>query len=298
MRRLRSAPVIAIIAILAAAPAAVLAYPRPPAPLVFRKTISDTAEYNAYMAAQNTTDAAARAAALEAFTAAYPASVLHREVLEQTMAAWQQAGDMAKLEDAARKLVEAEPDSVRALAILAAFERSRAVTEADPAEAHRAAEHARTGLARLPGWGPPVEVSDEAYRALLVEMTGIFEGALGYAALTDKDYAAAREHYQRAIAASGGGLQDDYQLAIAELEDEPADATGFWWAAKALSLAKGNDAAAVGISTYASAKYRSYHGASDGWRKIVTAAAAQDQPPQGFAASVTPAPKPEQSASR
>src|SRR5215472_12544466 len=50
-----------------------------------QKVIKDQAEYNAYMTALNTTDPAARAAAMEAFLKQYPNSIVKLEALEQAM---------------------------------------------------------------------------------------------------------------------------------------------------------------------------------------------------------------------
>src|SRR5579884_4037750 len=56
-----------------------------------QKVIKDPAEYNAYMAALNTTDPAAKGAAMEAFVAQYPNSIVKVDALQQAMGAYQQA---------------------------------------------------------------------------------------------------------------------------------------------------------------------------------------------------------------
>ena len=52
-----------------------------------QKVIKDPAEYNAYITALNTTDPAAKAAAMEAFVQQYPNSIVKIDALEQAMAA-------------------------------------------------------------------------------------------------------------------------------------------------------------------------------------------------------------------
>src|SRR5260221_6782875 len=65
-----------------------------------QKTIKDAAEYNAYISATGQTDPGAKAAALEAFVQQYPNSVVKEDALEGAMAAYQQAGNMGKVNDA------------------------------------------------------------------------------------------------------------------------------------------------------------------------------------------------------
>src|SRR5713101_5708499 len=82
-----------------------------------QKSIKDQAEYDTYIAARNTQDPVQRAAALEAFVKQYPRSIGLTDALERIMAAYQEAGNAAKVEDAARRIIVIEPAHVRALAI-------------------------------------------------------------------------------------------------------------------------------------------------------------------------------------
>src|SRR5579862_9297723 len=91
-----------------------------------QKTIKDPAEYNAYMAALNTTDPAQKAEAMVAFNEKYPDSVMHIDTMEQAMAAYQQAGNVAKVEEVAQGILKIAPDNVRALAIVTYLQRARA----------------------------------------------------------------------------------------------------------------------------------------------------------------------------
>ena len=66
-------------------------------------TIKDPAEYNAYTNAVGQSAPAAKAAAIEQFLTQYPNSVVKEEMLEQLMAAYEQAGNADKELDAAKK---------------------------------------------------------------------------------------------------------------------------------------------------------------------------------------------------
>ena len=87
-------------------------------------------------------------------------------------------------------------------------------------------------------------------------------------------------------------MEDVYQLAVADLEMTPLDATGFWYCTKALQLAANaaNKQAADRISAYCKPKYVAYHGGDDGWDVLVSDGAAQGTPPPNFASSIKPAP--------
>ncbi len=88
--------------------------------------IKDPAEYNAYVAAVQQKDTNAKISGLEAFLTQYPNSVMKNQALELLMGAYQQARNMQKTTDTATKLVAADPCNMRALALLAYFDRIRA----------------------------------------------------------------------------------------------------------------------------------------------------------------------------
>ncbi len=68
------------------------------------------------------------------------------------------------------------------------------------------------------------------------------------------------------------------------------DLNGFWYGAKAVSLAQGNQQALGSMLPYLQSRYKKYHGGIDGWDQIVAAAAQQNAPAPEFAASIKPAP--------
>src|SRR6478609_5350001 len=125
-----------------------------------QKVIKDPAEYNAYITALNTTDPAAKGAAMEAFVAQYPNSIVKIDALEQAMGAYQQAANQQKVEQIARQILQIEPNNVRALAIVVFIERNQIKDAATGAKARTDAEK---GLAELPNWKKPEGVSDADY---------------------------------------------------------------------------------------------------------------------------------------
>jgi hypothetical protein len=261
------------------------------APAADAKVVKDPAEYNDYISALNIADPAIKAAAMDAFVAKYPASTAKIDALEQAMAAYQHAGNAAKVEETANRLLELKPDNVRALAIVTYLRRGRA-TQGDSAALGELATGAQRGLDALAHWSKPADASDEAFAAMRKQMTAIFNGALGFATLQAKDYANARRYYQLAFASDPNNLQDVYQLAIADLQAEPMEVDGLWYIAKATALAKDNEAAQQRIGEYGKARYKKYHGSEEGWQELLAAAAGQAAPPPEFGKKIKPAPSP------
>lgn len=250
------------------------------------KVIKDPAEYNAYMTAVNVQDAGQRATAMDAFLNQYPNSIMKPEALDWALAGYQASGNQAKLQETANKILQLNPNSVNALAILTYFERA----SGDPAKAAKARQDGEKGLQELDKWTPSPDQSAADAKKMKDQMTVIFAGAAGYGALQAKDYPAAKDFYLKSVKIQPDNLQDVYQLGIASLESTPVDPLGFWYIAKAVNLSKGNDAAVKQINAYGQSKYKKYHGGTDGWDQIVAAAATQTAPPADFA--IKPAPTP------
>lgn len=260
------------------------------------KTIKDPAEYNAYIAALNTQDPAAKAAAMEAFVQQYPHSVMLEDALEQSMAGYQQAGNTQKVLEKARQILALDAGHIRALAIITYVDRSIATAgKADsPPALKEACASAQTGLQHLPTWPKPEGTSDADFGKLKEQMAEIFNGAAGFCALNSKDYMGARGYYLKAIEHDPNDLQNTYQLAISYLETDPIDLQGFWYGAKAINLAGNNTTAVNAIAPYIKAKYKKYHGNTDGWSQFAAATTSQTAPPshEELAKLITPAPTP------
>src|SRR5580692_2699102 len=100
------------------------AQPQAPAAAPQKKEIKDPAEYNAYVGAVQQADPSAKISGLEAFLTQYPNSVMKEDALELLMGTYQQAGNQAKVIDTANRLLAVNPDSTRALVLLAYNERA------------------------------------------------------------------------------------------------------------------------------------------------------------------------------
>ena len=251
-----------------------------------QKVIKDQAEYNAYMAALNTADPAQKAAAMEAFVAQYPNSVVKPDALDQAMSAYQVSNNTPKLQEIAAKILEINPSNVKALAVMTAIERGGATASNAP----KIRADGEKGLAALQTWTKPEGMSDADFQQVKNQMTEIFAGAAGFGALQARDYDAAKGYYQKSIAVDPNNLQDIYQMGIANLESTPLDKVGFWYIARAYNLAPAQ--AKQQIGAYGKSKYKKYHGADAGWDQFVASTAGQTAPPADIA--ITPAPTPQE----
>jgi hypothetical protein len=254
-----------------------------------QKTIKDPAEYNAYITALNMTDPAQKGAAMEAFVAQYPNSVVKSDALEQAMGAYQQAGNQQKVEQLARQILQIEPNSVRALAIIVFLERNQIKDAASGGKARTDAEHC---LQELPNWKPAEGISAADAEKMRNQMTNICAGTAAFGALQQQDYAATQKYDEMVLKADPNDLGANYQMSIALLQSNPLNPLGFWYGAKALAVAQNNQQAISQMSPFITSRYKKYHGSLDDWNQRVATAATQTAPPPDFVASIKLAPTP------
>jgi hypothetical protein len=270
------------------------------APQQQKKEIKDPAEYNAYVNAVQQSDPATKATALESFLQTYPNSVMKTDAMELLMGSYQQAGNQQKTIDTANRILQGDPNNVRALALLAYS--ARATAEGGNASAvPQAAQYGKQGLQALSSFQKPEGVSDADFEKQKQQLTSIFAGAAGFAGLQQKNYADAATNLKQAVAAEDAMkqpespqtnamiLRDMYPLAVADLEQNPVNPEGLWFAARAAKLAAGNAQAVAAIEKYGRAKYVKYHGSDQGWTEL-QAAATTNLPPQGFTVAAAPPP--------
>ncbi len=253
-----------------------------------RSSFANPAEYDAFQAALGQRDPTRRATAMEVFVAWYPNSILRNEALEHAMAAWSAAREPAKADVIAGKLLQVDPDNVHAIASRVYAARTRAMA-GDAAALAPMVAGAEKGAAALAKWQKPASLDDAAFAQARRQLGAVFSGARGFAALQNKDYDAARRFYRESVAAEPESLPDVYQLAVAQLEGQPIDGLGFWYAARAVALARAarNDAAAADIDRWARSRYRVYRGSEEGWDPLVARVVAGEKaPPAGFVKAI------------
>src|ERR1700730_17646068 len=254
--------------------------------------IKDPAEYNAYVGAVQQTDPTAKISGLEAFLTQYPNSVMKNQALEILMGTYQQSGNQQKTIDTATKLVAADPNNVRAMALLAYFKRLQA-QGGDPNAKQLlpdAKKYGQQGLDALPKFNKPEGTSDADFQKMKDQMAGIFNAAVGIAALQDKDYPTAVKALRVAVDGNPQDFSVVYPLALAYLGQTPPDyQNGIWYAARAAAVAP--PAAQAQIEKYARSQYVKFHAGEDGWPELLAAAKAN-----GPQVAIKPAPSPAEQA--
>lgn len=249
-----------------------------------KKEIKDPAEYNAYVGAVQQADPAAKISGLEAFLTQYPNSVMKEDALEILMGTYQQKGDTAKMADTAQRLLQVNPNNVRALALLAYSKRVLAQSGQNPQQnLNDAEQYGQKGLTALQTVPKPDNVSAEEWEKLKKQMSGIFNAAIGVAALQKKDYPTATKALRAAVEVSPTDFSIVYPLALAYLQSNPPDVVnGSWFAARAAALAPAQMQAQ--IEKYGKSQYTKYHGSDQGWSDVMAQAKASTSglPPEGF----------------
>jgi tetratricopeptide (TPR) repeat protein len=250
------------------------------APQQQKKEIKDPAEYNAYMGAVEQKDPSGKISGLEAFLTQYPNSVMKEDALETLMGAYQQKGDVAKMGDTAQRLLQVNPNNVKALAI---------VTYSKIAQQNLpdAKQYGEKGLAALPNYTKPDTMPQQEYDSLKTQLGGIFHRGVGLAALNDKDYATAVTHLHAAVEAAPNDVNVIYPLSQAYLKQTPPDyLNGLWFTARSAGLAP-TPQGQQQIEKYGASVYRKYHGSDQGWTDLLAQAKATPFPPPDLATKYT-----------
>lgn len=279
------------------APAAPAAQTTPAAPAGAGIQMSP-AEYKVYNDAISQTAPAAKASALEAYLTAYPQSAVKNDTLQQLMLAYSQVPDQAKTLDAADRLLQVDPNNLRALTFEVYFRKAGADQLTDPAAKQaaldKAADFATKGLAAT----KPTEMSEADFTTVKSTTTPIFDSAIATAALNKKDSATAITDYKAELAAvpidqttkPGPVLQDTFFLGSAYLQSTPPDFLNcaFYVARFVAYAPEPYKSQMLPTAQYC---YKKYHGSADGYDALAQLAQANLTPPDTLATTVTPAPK-------
>ena len=246
-------------------------------------TIKDAAEYNAEANATSQSNPAAKAEAIEAFLTQYPNSVAKTEMLQELMAAYQAAGNAPKMLDAAKRLIQADPNNLRAMLAVVYLENMQANQPANASNKQQmlddAAAVAQKGLSASKD--PCMTQAD--YDKVKDLATPTFYGAEGADDMAKKDTKDEIEAYTKELQSykdpsqttSGPALVDTYNLGNAYLNEDPKDIkNAVWFLTRAAQFAQPNFKKP--IEDAAEYWYKKYHCSQND-------AACNSTPPQGFA---------------
>ncbi len=256
----------------------------------------DPKEYAVYDDAFNKqTTPQTQAPALEAYLAAYPNSSVKMDALTRIMVDYSQF-DPAKALTSADNLLKVDPNNVRALLIETAFRRQNAEKLTDPAARQAAMDDAASYATKGVAATKPASMSDADFTTLTAAAAPTFYSAIGTAALSKKDTATAIDAYKKELAATpvaqttqpGTALQDTYYLGQAYYQSTPPDLVNCtFYATRAYSYAPAQYQSQMPLAAYC---YKKYHGGTDGYDAVVTAAKANLNPPSDFTIKAAPTP--------
>jgi hypothetical protein len=256
-------------------------------------TIQNPAEFNAYQQASTQADPKARASALEDFLTAYPQSVVKKAVLDQLIDSYQQAGDPDKALGAASRLLQIDPNNMKAIYLSVFIKRSQCLKTSDPQTCDDAAVLAQKGLAATKG----ADVSDDDFKKLTTATYPIYHSAIALDDLASKkDSKAAEDEYRKELmlfalpdTTKGPGLVDTLQLAEAYAKPDARDMVqAIWFYARAWNFAP--PAYKAQIEPKLEYWYKRFHGNLEGIDAVKTASAATLFKPDSFV--IAPAPTP------
>jgi len=235
-------------------------------------------EYASYTNAMNQTTPQTKAPAIEAYLTAYPQSAVKVDVLQQLMAAYA-TFDPAKAIDAADRLVQVDPNNLRALTFEVYLRRQLAdqVTDAAAKQAalDKAADFAQKGLAAT----QPKGMSDSDFATLKATAYPIFYSATGADDLGKKDYPGAIQAFKSELTSvpaaqttqPGPVLMDTFLLAQAYEFSAPPDLLDCaFFSARFLDYAP--ETYKPQILPTAQYCYKKFHGGLDGYDQLATAA--------------------------
>ncbi len=253
-------------------------------------TIKDPAEYNAYTNAIGQSTPSAKAAAIESFLQQYPNSEVKQQMLEQLVGAYQATNDVAKTLDAAKRLLQVDPNNLRALTFVVFVEKTQA--SGDQSKLDDAAALAQRGLSAT----KPASMDEGDFDKLKAVATPIFQSAIAADDLGKKDYKDEIEAItselkgeQPAQTIQQPSLADTYYLGTAYVQEDPKDlVNGIWFLARAAQYLP--DPYKTTAEKAAEYWYNKYHGGMDGFDLIKQLAHDNVFPPATY--KPVPAPPP------
>jgi hypothetical protein len=278
-------------------------------------TIQNPAEFNAYQQASTQTDPGQKAAALESFLSTYPQSVVKKAVLDELVSTYQSLNQPDKAVSAATRLLQIDPNNMRAIYVSVAIKKSECQKSVNPQGVSSdtqtcddAATLAQKGLT-VP---KPADTADADWKKLTDATYPVYDSTIALDdQISKKDMKGAITEYRAELMLYtpaeteqvGPGLADTLQLAEAYARpgttQDPVQAV--WFYARAFNFAP------AGYKPQIESKleywYKRYHGTLDGDAAIKTqidAIKAQAQatlfPPANF--TIAPAPSPQELADK
>jgi hypothetical protein len=263
-------------------------------------TIKDPGEFNSYQIATSQTDPHTKASQLEGFLTAYPQSVVKQSVLDMLVDSYQALGDSDKTLGAASRLLQIDPNNLKAILYSVYIKNGRCAksvdqngASTDPQTCDDAATLAAKGL-RV---AKPAGTHADEWKKLTGAAFPIFHSAIALDDMVSKkDVKAAETEYKAELMlytddeSKTAGLNDT--LLLAQAYGQPGTAQdlvqAIWFYARVWDFAPPQYQAK--IEPQLEHAYKKFHGGLDGLDAVKAQAAATTFPPATFV--IAPAPTP------
>jgi len=256
-------------------------------------------EYKVYNDCQTATAPADKAAKCEAYLKAYPSSAVKADVLDQTMFAYSATNDADKTLDAADRTLAANPNDLFAYVFETQLRRTKADAQTDPAAKQAGYDDAAGYATKALALGQPKTIPDDMFAKIKAQGYPVLYGTVAADDLLKKDNAGAIAAYKSELKGADPAtltqpsqqLQDMVGLANAYYTSTPPDLLNCaWYSTRAAAFAGSFAAQIQPLANYC---YKKFHGDLTGYDKMQAAVQTSVDPPDGFLATITPAPKPE-----
>jgi hypothetical protein len=259
-------------------------------------------EYAVYNNAITQSDPKAQAAGLEQYLTQFPQTAVKEDTLQRLVLLYS-GFDIAKTLDASDRLLQVDANNPYALFFEALIRKNQTDSITDPA-AKQAALDSAAGYAQKGLLAPkPKCLADADYTKLKANSIPTFYSVIGNDAFGKKDSPTAIDNFKKELAAvpldqtkqPGPPLLDTFYLAEAYVQSTPPDYLSCaFYASRVIAYAPDafkQQAAVAALPKYC---FHKFHGPADdvGFDAVTAAATANLNPPDGFAASVKPAPTP------
>jgi tetratricopeptide (TPR) repeat protein len=249
----------------------------------------DRAEYDMFNSIIQATDPRQKVELADKYLAAYPETKFAEGANELKLQGYQALNDTPNMEATANKLLEINPNNLRAL-LLVSYLFPRTINQSDPAmeqKLDKAAELAQRGLSAVDAMTtPPQGVAPDAFQKQKDQTASVFHQTLGFAALQKKDYAGAVQSLSKSTQMNPTDALGFYWLGLSYLSPKPPDyEQGIWAMAHALSIsgpAALPEANKATVKDYLTKVYEARHGSTDGLDELLAQAASAPAPPAGF----------------
>ena len=244
---------------------------------------ADKAGLSGYEAALKETGMARQISSLEHFLNLSGKGPLTTSALEFLVWDYLQNGAPAQAARPAKALLAIDPGNAIALAAL--VDPRVGGSAGDDRERFQMAARGLAGFGRLQ---KPVGMTREEFFRLQRQLLSTLEGETGLGYLGQKNYAAAQQYLQQAVATAPNHGRYVYGLAIAMLKQKPPQNQGYWYLARAVNLSRGTPQGAQ-IAEFARKQYLDAGGNNLNWdRFLVAAMAPQSVAKPNLARSTTP----------